>query len=429
MAKNPIVSSSNRKRMARVERERIQTRYLLIATISIGVIVVGLILYGIFDQLVLVNMKPVARVDKQVINIEQYQQRVRYERWNSVRAYNQYAQLAQMFGNDQTYGSYFQSFLSDISTRLNDPAAFGSSVVDTMVDEILIAREAKSRGMEVSDQEVEEAIQNAFGYFANGTPTPTVTPTEVVLPTLNATQQTFVQPTATLEVPPTEIPLPSPTLDPAQPTATVTPTQAPTASPTPYTLEGYQTDFKGLIAEMEVSKIGEEDLRKAFYHQLLRTKVFEAVTADVKGEQEQVWARHILVADEDTARQVLERLKAGEDFSALVEQYSLDNASKPSGDLGWFGRGKMVAPFEDAAFALAEGQISEPVQSDFGWHVIQVLGHANRPIDAGELQSMKQTAFDDWLESARQGADIQKFEDVIANQAPTEPAIQPYIPQ
>ena len=81
---------------------------------------------------------------------------------------------------------------------------------------------------------------------------------------------------------------------------------------------------------------------------------------------------HILVEKQSQALAILERLKKGEKFAELAKELSTDTGSgKRGGDLGYFGRGRMVKPFETAAFALSIGQTSEPVKSEFGYHVIK----------------------------------------------------------
>jgi peptidyl-prolyl cis-trans isomerase C len=99
-------------------------------------------------------------------------------------------------------------------------------------------------------------------------------------------------------------------------------------------------------------------------------KIYDEKISQVKPEQE-VHARHILVGTEDEAKAVIQRLNNGEDFAKLANELSKDK-NADGGDLGFFTRGQMLKPFEDAAFALEPGQISAPVQTQFGWHVIKV---------------------------------------------------------
>jgi hypothetical protein len=85
------------------------------------------------------------------------------------------------------------------------------------------------------------------------------------------------------------------------------------------------------------------------------------------------------------AEDVLKRARGGEDFAALAKEFSTDPGSKnEGGELGWFGRGQMVKPFEDAAFALQAGQISDVVESDFGFHIIQVEERGTRNSTEGK---------------------------------------------
>jgi peptidyl-prolyl cis-trans isomerase C len=99
-------------------------------------------------------------------------------------------------------------------------------------------------------------------------------------------------------------------------------------------------------------------------------KIYDEKMASVKPEQE-VHARHILVVTEDEAKDVAERLKKGEDFAALAKEKSKDTNAE-GGDLGFFTRGQMLKPFEEVAFALDIGEVSEPVETQFGWHIIKV---------------------------------------------------------
>ena len=99
-------------------------------------------------------------------------------------------------------------------------------------------------------------------------------------------------------------------------------------------------------------------------------KVYDDKMAGVKPEQE-VHARHILVVSEAEAKEVAERLKKGEDFAVLAKEKSKDTNAE-GGDLGFFTRGQMLKPFEEVAFALEIGEVSDPVETQFGWHIIKV---------------------------------------------------------
>jgi peptidyl-prolyl cis-trans isomerase C len=99
-------------------------------------------------------------------------------------------------------------------------------------------------------------------------------------------------------------------------------------------------------------------------------KVYNEVSGSQKAEPE-IRARHILVATEDEARAAFRRVRGGEDFAKVADAISKDPGSQ-GGDLGWFTRDRMVPEFADAAFRLDKGQISDPVKSQFGWHVIKL---------------------------------------------------------
>ncbi len=86
----------------------------------------------------------------------------------------------------------------------------------------------------------------------------------------------------------------------------------------------------------------------------------------------EVRASHILVKTEEEANKLYDEINSGKDFAAVAEEVSLCPSGSRGGDLGYFGRGMMVKPFEDAAFELEPGVVSKPVQTQFGWHLILV---------------------------------------------------------
>ena len=86
----------------------------------------------------------------------------------------------------------------------------------------------------------------------------------------------------------------------------------------------------------------------------------------------QVNAAHILVGSEKDANSIMARLEKGENFADLAKRFSKCPSKSKGGDLGWFGKGQMVKPFEDAAFGASKGAVVGPVKTDFGYHVILV---------------------------------------------------------
>ncbi|WP_372424547.1 peptidylprolyl isomerase [Salinarimonas chemoclinalis] len=112
--------------------------------------------------------------------------------------------------------------------------------------------------------------------------------------------------------------------------------------------------------------------------------VYDEMVAEVEPEQE-VRARHILVDTQEEAQAVVDRIAAGESFEEIATDLSTDRGSAAQGgDLGFFTRGQMVAPFAEAAFALEPGAVSAPVQSQFGWHVIKAEERRDRPTPSFE---------------------------------------------
>ena len=165
--------------------------------------------------------------------------------------------------------------------------------------------------------------------------------------------------------------------------------------------------------------LSEKDYLALFNAQILERKVRAAIEAEVPSTQKQVWARHILVADEAAANKVVERLKNGEDFAALAQELSSDTGSAvKGGDLGWFASGAMVPEFETAAFALEKpgDYTATPVKSQFGYHIIKVEGRreARHPSFAEVKDQLREdltkekglARYQDYLKGLRQKAKL-----------------------
>jgi len=427
----------NKKFIALKEKENRQKRFILIGTVSILVIVIALVAFGLLQENVFAPKKTIIELGSQSMNATEFKQRVSYQRLNMV------SQAIQMY----QYG--MQDYVTQFAIQLQQPELVGQIVLDDIKAEMVIMAEAEKLGIELSDDEIEIETQKLFGYFADGTPTPV--PTQEILPTSTLTEQqlTLVPDTATptatatpeegeeVEVEEEELPTPTPTAtqeaaeEEVEDNSTPDPTATPILKPTEFTYELYQARYQetldGLATEAQMD---EETLKGIILAYIYREKVMEAVITDVEESQDFVWARHILLEDEETAKEVLAMLNDGGDFTELAKEYSTGPSAEDGGDLGWFAEDTMVEPFSVAAFSLEIGEISEPVETSFGWHIIQVLGKEERPLDQRTLEQKRQAAFDDWL--AEKMAEYESefvISETWTEDLPTEPSLPPELLQ
>jgi peptidyl-prolyl cis-trans isomerase C len=114
----------------------------------------------------------------------------------------------------------------------------------------------------------------------------------------------------------------------------------------------------------------QDEAKAAMTEDALKQTYNDAVKS--MGGQEEVRARHILVEKEDEANAIAEQLKGGADFATLAKEKSKDPGATDGGDLGYFTKDQMVPEFADVAFKMYPGQLSNPVKSQFGWHIIKV---------------------------------------------------------
>jgi peptidyl-prolyl cis-trans isomerase C len=171
--------------------------------------------------------------------------------------------------------------------------------------------------------------------------------------------------------------------------------------------------MEGLLTNVAKSATTEEAERKAYDE-----------AAKAQPPEPEIHARHILLPTEEEAKAALARIKAGEDFAKVATELSKDPAGD-GGDLGWFTKDRMVPEFADAAFKLEPGQVSDPVKSQFGWHIIKVEGKRMKtfpPFEQVKDQAARfvaQKAQTALITSLRDKAKIERFAEEAK---PTEPA-------
>ena len=144
-----------------------------------------------------------------------------------------------------------------------------------------------------------------------------------------------------------------------------------------------QKEFKSRLAFIRNKLLMETLLQqegKAALTDAATKKVYEDAVKSM-GQEQEVRARHILVPTEDEAKAVLAEVKKGTDFAELARQKSKDpGAAAEGGDLGYFGKEQMVPEFAEVAFKLNKGQVSDPVKTQFGWHIIKVEDKRTKPV-------------------------------------------------
>ena len=183
--------------------------------------------------------------------------------------------------------------------------------------------------------------------------------------------------------------------------------------------------------EMEIAK--ENIIRNVFVEKAIDEKItderlkqaYEQYKAGFP-EIAEVDAWHILVKDEAKAAELITKLESGADFETLARENSIDATAQKGGHVGWFGKDDVVPAFSKAAFALKDGEYTKaPVKTDFGYHVIKVAGHRNRPVPEFEqakpflAAQLRRVALDEIVQEWRAEADIERFD---INGKPVEPA-------
>ena len=390
-----------KKQIAVSRREKEQRRKVLIALGILAAVVLGIALAGLYDQLIAKPSRPVAVVNGTRIRADDYQDRVRYQRFLlDNRLLNLQSQLSLLDPEDPANEFLIQYYQQLASQTQQQRLIVDQQTVDDLVEEELAQQKAAEEGLSVSEDELNEEIRaliaSMSGYLTE-TQATAVASTAIAV---TATAENF---TATPE--PTQTQALTVTL-----VTTATP-EIPTPAPTPtrhiITQEEFEQDFTTYLDILkEQVNLSEADFRQLVKAQLLVEAVRQHFADQVPTEAEQVHVSHIQSDTMEESQAALERLDAGEDFALVASEVSTDTFTATNGgELGWFIEGDLAARYgpeiEEVAFSLSPGEYSQPISSTVGVHIITVSERDVRPLSDFRLQAQQQQAYLDWLEEAR----------------------------
>jgi len=397
-----------RKQRRHLRRDQVQTRWVLLITAAIILLVVGVIGYGYLNTYFLRVKQPAAVVYGETITIGQVQEEVRYQRMQLVASYNRLVLFSTSL-LDPNEAASLSAQAEMIANTLSNNTGLGQTAVQFLIEAQIARHEAAARGITVTDEEVQAEVDAILDYIPAATltampsrtktspftPTPTFTVTPTVTPgglTLTPTPTNTETPTPTQTVTGTIIPSLTPTL-------TVTTTLVPSA--TPFTEEAFQKYYTLYITKIErETGITEEEFRERVRSELYIEKVRNAIMAAVPGTEEQVHLAQIVVGDEATAVAVLARVVRGESWNVVVKEVSTDAASKDKGgDIGWITMDNPPSELEKSAFALKAGEVSPVLQTGANtWVILKVLEKGPQPMNAEKLATAQNEAYQQWLD-------------------------------
>lgn len=398
------------------EREAdVQRMILLGVGLALGLVVLMLVVAFVNDQIIRPT-RTVASVNGENISIGDFRDRARLERVVNIEsingAINTLLELGFSFDEAGNQVIQFQPYASQWN-ELNASEQMGLRVINDMIDDQLILAEVAARNITVSQDEIEAQIRQVLGFDPD---------MFEPLPDPEADAESEIEPTATPTPLVSPTPSPTPTEDPdevaaedadedvvdedaAEVAPTLTP--IPTIAPVPTrTAAERESDFRRVLDNFydrarQGAGASRDEVNRFFELRALRVALSREVT-DVGSTGTWVNARHILVETEEIALDILDALAGGESFAELARAVSIDPGSgERGGELDWQSVDNYVEPFADAVRDAPLGEIVGPVESDFGFHIIQVRAREERELSEAQIEFNQQDALADWLREQR----------------------------
>jgi len=396
-----------RKQQVHRTRQERQERRLYFALGGVALLIAFVLGVGYYRENYAKLDSPIATVNGISFSVRDYQTRLKFESGSLLSQYQSVLNNLQTVQSDPSLAFIKPSLQQQQQQLAQQIVTLPRTSLENMIDDQIVRDESKKRNITATADEIDQQVELDFGY-QRATPTPTAGP----LPTATTTQTPALTPTVAR----TSTPSSSPTRPVTPTTPTVTPTTGPTETPfptaTPMTYQGFLDQKKtGLDNLQKNAGMSEAQFRQYVDAQLLRRKLQDELAKEVPTTAEQIQVRHILLKTFDDAAKAKARLDKGEDFAKVAADVSDDTGTKAlGGELGWVVRGQLVSEFETAAFALPLNQVSAPVTSTFGVHLIQVTAHEqSRQLDSTALRQKQSQAFTDWLQNQRLVAKVDRF--------------------
>lgn len=399
--------------LSRRERDSLMRRAVMAGAGFVALLIAGILLYAYLNEYVFQARAVVARVGDTTIRANTYSTALGTEFAHRVFLTRQVQEILPKLVNEEVdTAANLSNGASRLLAQQEQQLQFlPSFTLEQMIEAVIVRQEGEERGYTYTDDEREQAVAAYLNEISETEvrnrivsliPPPPLDVLEVTPLTADdeIRQSDVLLMREELAKTPTPTPLPptpTPTPVPVTPTPLVpTPTPALDAR-----IEAY------LAATGMTREVFDQRVQDAWWRQRLERETIEAVPAS----SAQVRARHILVSNAEDAALAKERLDAGEDFADLAAEMSVDPGTKDKGgELGWFPKGVMTPTFQEAAFALEPGQVSDPVQSPFGFHIIEVLERAEDvPLEPNALTQLQLRAFSTFLAERKEALGVERL--------------------
>ncbi|MDQ4099351.1 MAG: peptidylprolyl isomerase [Chloroflexota bacterium] len=412
-----------RRRISRREREARQRRRIILGMAITAVAIVVILITGLVLENFVKPRAVLAEVGGEEITRREYWQYSAVQLYTQARQYEQFAATAQ--GDQQAQMLSFAASLDAQRREVWGSTDVNDQIMQQMIDDQIYLQGAEEMGLPITEQEVDAFILNQWAAPDSPLITPTPEPTLIPQRAEWATQTAeagLPQPPATPASTPGATPLVSPqaTTNPSPTSGTPTPDLSEARA---QATENYEDFAEAVFEDANMSR---EDYERLWVRgQVARQKVTDALHSQVGQTAEQVNAAHILVGTQELANQLYEQVTSGANFAEVARVSSTDTATSPNGgDLGWFTRSEMVPEFAEVAFSTQPGQISRPVQTQFGWHIIKVNAHEqDRAVTDAQLNTLRTEAVDSWL--AEQRSQLEIDSEYLPTPTPTPAQFEP----